>query len=165
MTKNSPDVRQLHRPEQQGCLNITSSACRTVISDAIREEVGPGKRFDAEEAGEAVGVEKRTMRAYVAGDNLPETTTLIRMMRLFGLSFADRILGLAGMGGAHWVDQHEHVDDLVLNAETVDVISRVSDALRDGRIDHVERARIVAECRELIPVLEQFVAEHGGAHD
>ena len=138
---------------------ITTELCKRRMVDVLRDYVGPGKKWDYESGGEALGIEYRTLSSYALGENLPTLPKLLRMFRLFGPGFANRVLHLAGLGGCYRQEVQE-VSDLNLNANTAKLIGALGEALRDGRIDARERPEILRTMRLLFDDMQNWMAEH-----
>jgi hypothetical protein len=128
---------------------ITNPACKEIISDLLRKEIGAGKTYSVDTAANALDIDARALRSYVNGENLPPMTVLLKMMFLFPTSFANRILKIASLDGAYRLEPEE-TSDFELNGDICKLVGHLGNALRDGRIDHRERPKIADEIRALI---------------
>lgn len=140
-------------------LGITTELCKERFTALLREQVGPGKRFGVEAASEDLGVDRRTVESYLSGENLPPTRNLLRMCFLFGPDFADGMLHLAGLFGCQR-EAAQPVTDFALNAETAAMMAVIGEALKDGRVDHRERALVLRHTRKLRELLDDWIIEN-----
>lgn len=141
------------KPEQ-----ITNEICRGRFVETLRKFVGPGKQWSIEKSGDAIDADRRTMYTYLAGDNMPPLPKLLRMCSIFGPGFANPVLALAGLDGCFRTDPSQAVSDFELNADVSNLVGMLGKALRDKKIDHRERPLIGDEIRELICVMQEWLA-------
>jgi hypothetical protein len=104
-------------------------------------------------------MDQRTVESHVLGQATPDLAKLLRYFVLLGPRFTNRILRIAGQDGAReqnvsMITGHE------MNAEICDVVAVFGDALRDGRIDHMELQKILPELRSLLVAGEAFLSQH-----
>ncbi len=136
---------------------ITTEVCTERVVSALSEVVGPGKPWTYERAAEALGIEYKTLAGYALGQSLPRLSTLLRMFSLWGPVFSNRVLRLSGLDGCGR-QEAVRVNDFALNGGAAALIGRIGEALRDGHIDHRERAQILKEARGLQEILNAWVA-------
>lgn len=138
---------------------ITTELCRVHFSRILSEFAGPGRPWSYENAAEALGIEYKTLVAYCLGQNLPKLPTLLRMFKLFGPEFANRVLRLSEMEGARR-QTIKHIPSLSLNKNLATTIGEVGRALADGHIDHIECAAIKKELSVLLSVGADWMTEN-----
>lgn len=139
--------------------DISTDLCRQTFADALRAEVGAGKAYTVERASDHLGIDARTLRSYLAGENLPPFCNLVRMFSLFGPVFVNTVLRLAHMDGATVIEAHA-VSDLELNGDTARVLGDLGQALRKGVMSPSDRQKVKKELRRLINQEENWLAQH-----
>lgn len=141
--------------------SITTEMCIKTMVEGLAEHIGPDKGLNYKSAAEAIGCEYTTMAGYSLGDNLPNFRGFISLCELLGPQFVNHVFrNLAGMDGMHRLEGEGSDNVFTLNAETSDLLREISDALRDGQIDHQEQAKILKEAKELHAVLGDYIAAH-----
>ena len=81
----------------------------------------------------------------------------LRLFALFGPSFTNRVLHLCGLDGAFKQEIHV-INDFELNADLGKTIGDLAQALRDKRVDHSERPRILSDLRVLQADIDNYLA-------
>lgn len=140
-------------------LQITTELCKERMVNALREKVGFRKKWSVEAFSELGGMDERSVESYLGGYALPTLPKFLRMCKILGPGFANRFLRIAGLDGCSRVAV-QSVTDHELNGEVARMIGTIGCALTDGRIDHKERAEILAAARHLLPLLQDWVAEN-----
>lgn len=136
---------------------ITTERCKERLVKALAEKVGFKKEWSGEAFADASGIEKSTLNNYLSGESLPTLPKFLRMCALLGPGFANRFLQMAGLGGAERMIV-QPVTHNEMNGELAQTIGALGAALADGRVDHTELPIIVREVRDLIPVLQDWLA-------
>ncbi|PLX36966.1 MAG: hypothetical protein C0605_07815 [Hyphomicrobiales bacterium] len=131
------------------------------FSDALRVHVGRGKPWSVEALAAATALDFATVKGYHAGANGPSLAKFLTIAAVLPDEFINRVLALAGFGGAARLEP-DAVSALTVNRQISDLMAQFAAALEDGRIDHRERAELVASARALLPMIQDFVATHGG---
>ena len=128
-------------------------------SNALRRYVGPRQTHSYAKAAEAVGVEERSMKAWVLGEQAPPLYRWLRLVAFLGPGFADDVLAMAGIRCKR-VDQ-DGGDDMQLLASLSTAVDTIAQALADdGRIDHRERLDIAEAIRRLTEVTTPWLSQH-----
>jgi hypothetical protein len=127
-------------------------------ADALRERVGRGKDYMADELADEIGVEKNTLRSWVNAESSPPLWKWLRLAAELGPSFVNRQLALIGMTGADWVSP-DHAALMQVNAGAAAVAAEIGAALVDGKISSEEQARI----DECIDVLQERLSGYQAA--
>jgi hypothetical protein len=118
------------------------------LADAMRLYVGAGRRFELRALAEATAIPDSTLKAYRAGDMLPTLVNLLKLLAVLPRGFAAQVLQPIGLT----VIAREGVrdpDDHAVAADVSAATASITEALRDGRIDHRERAALRPMMREL----------------
>lgn len=164
MSSRSPMVEFLpgRRPDAPADMAVPGDdAIRRVVADALRLYVGQGRRFSARAVAEATGIPEPTLKQYRAGEIALPAARLVQLAAVLPAGFADQVMAAAGLAVlardlAHAGDAHG------LAADVAVALQALTHALRDGRIDHRERAELAPLAREVGQLLLGF-AESGGA--
>jgi hypothetical protein len=137
---------------------VTEEDCQRELTEATRQFVGPAGAYRPREAAAIMDFDPRPLESYVQGDAMPALPKLVRMGRLFGPVFADRILSLMGMTGARPVAPSP-VSWFQLTAQIADMLNQLCAAAKDGRFDHMEVSRLLPLLQALSPQIDAAVAE------
>lgn len=124
------------------------------FTDAFRKYVGLCKKISLIALSEDTGIEERTLKAYQAGDTCPSLTRFLQISAALGPAFVNECLNLIEFGGCKVLDG-EARDGLNLAADLSSLLSKLTEALRDGKIDHAERAELSHAISTLTPHLEK----------
>lgn len=122
---------------------ITQDLVRERFTDAIRAQVGRGKEFSREGLAAETGLDVSSIGSWMNEEVVPPLYRVLKLMAVMGPCFANRLLALAGMTGADWIDP-DAVSVLGVNAAAAELSAEVAGALADGRITADEQARIDA---------------------
>jgi len=121
------------------------------LEDALRLRVGRGRRYSFQGLSDATGIPTRTLESYVQGAT-PSLAGFLSICAALGPSFTSDILETCGQT-AHdaWNDGPEHFRVLCsLGA----LVAKISDAVADGHVDHLEAAQLRPMAAELMELLE-----------
>lgn len=139
--------------------HITNERLARVISRALRPHIGPRARHSYVEAAAALGVEARTVVSWVAGQTPPQSHKMIRLFRWLGPAFTNDILGLAGLHTLHV--EPAGCDEFGLNMQAAELCFEMAAAFADdGKVDHMERLRLMAVAKRLQPILGAYITQH-----
>jgi DNA-binding phage protein len=97
----------------------------------------------------------RTIRSAMGLDSLPELHTVLNLLSLDATAL-DELLAPMGFRLVQVEDASRCYPTLL--ADLAGVTATTAAALADGRVDHQEDAKIVSQLRELLPVLNAFMA-------
>lgn len=141
---------------------------QAVFTTALRDYVGTynseGKSMTLAELATAIGKEKsqRTVQSWRDGDSCPRGADLFAVMAVLPTGFSNRLLELAGLGGAQslvgpGIDLHG------LAADTASYLALHTNHMADGRIDHRERAVQEQKLRLMRDQIDGYFAAQGTA--
>lgn len=105
--------------------------------------------FTSQELAERLGVEKTTVDKWLRAESAAQGGNLIALFKLFGADFINDLLRPFGFMGTSEFDGGQS-NPFLVNATAGDLISELSNALRDGRIDHTEAPEVRKQLRSLI---------------
>lgn len=143
---------------------ITTDLCKARLITALHDEVGFSKQYSVEAFAETTGVDTSTLKNHLSGETLPRVPQLLRMFKVLGPSFTNRILRIAGLDAAESI-LVESVTDHELNANVASIIGTLGAALADGHIDHRERHEILKQAQHFLPILQDWIADNDRAPD
>ncbi|MFD2234798.1 hypothetical protein [Phaeospirillum tilakii] len=123
---------------------------------ALALHVGDHRPLSQAMLAQETGCELRTVRAHLYGETTPPLATWLAYAEVLPDSYANALLGLAGLGGARRLGAAPA--PTVALAEMAEGVAALADALADGRIDHTERPTVIKELREAISAAEALVA-------
>jgi hypothetical protein len=128
------------------------------LADALRLFVGAGRRFELRAIAESTGIPESTLKAYRAGEILPTLPNTLRLIAVLPRGFAAMLLEPLGLTV---VARHvaSDSDDHAIAADVSAAAAVLTEALRDGRIDHRERAAMRPQLRELGQLCLSFARE------
>lgn len=135
---------------------LSTDLVRDRTAAALALHVGDHRPMSQMMLAQETGCELRTVRAHVGGETTPTLATFLAYAEVLPDSYANAILGLAGLTGAHRIGAAPA--PMVALAELAEGVAVLAEALADGRIDHTERPRLVQELREAISAAEALVA-------
>ncbi len=118
--------------------------------------VGMGRPYSAVFFSEISGICGRTIRAYQGGEATPGLGNYATIKKVLGPAFTNQMLSLSDQAGARWlapIDPCGHTAVAQISAR----LHALADAMRDGRLDHIEKIEIAKQIRELITEMEGFV--------
>lgn len=105
--------------------------------------------FTSLELAERLGVEKTTVDKWLRAESAAQGGNLIALFKLFGSDFINDLIRPFGFLGTCEFDGGQS-NPFLVNATAGDLISELSNALRDGRIDHTEAPEVRKQLRSLI---------------
>lgn len=138
---------------------ITRQLVAACIQEALRRHIGAGQRFSVREAADAVNIQESTLYGYLGGDGVPTMDTFLNLCRLLGPEFINDVLRLTGHDGVR-ASAAPAGNDHELNADIAAAQAQLGNGLRDGRIDHSERPRIVRGMIGLRDRVNAWLARH-----
>ena len=116
-------------------------------------------------AAELTGINERRIRSHLAHDGtLPNSDDMLAYIRLLGPDFLNLWTQAVGITGAH---RPKSVDGCrfksTLHAQTVAscLMLKLSEAVEDGRIDHIETVEIPKTIFETTAYLNAMAANYG----
>lgn len=96
-----------------------------------------------------IGVEKSTVDKWSVGEQAAQGSNFFALVQLFGVDFQNDVTSAFGIIGAYHSDSTV-TNPFITNAEIAHLLSVLSTALQDGRIDHVERPQVLKQLRAMI---------------
>lgn len=136
---------------------ITSDRMQEVFTDAFRAEVGRGKAWSRETLAHETGFDTSSIGSWMNGEAVPTAWKLVRLMAVLGPVFTNRILSLAGLAGADWV-QAASVSILDVNAACAALSAQVATDMADGQIDAAEEAALAAKLQRVVEIGGDYLA-------
>lgn len=136
---------------------------RAAFRNALALYVGRGRRHSVEIFCDATGISRDQMGRWLRGETEPRVSELLVVLDHLGPEFANELLRGAGLGGARRMEHgelraHDTLADLAVGA------AEMAEALRDGRLDHRERAALGPRLSALgTQLIEAAAAMKGGA--
>lgn len=130
------------------------------MAAGLRLFVGRGKLFSVEMVAEATGLSSSIVEKYIAGQNTPGLPALLRVLAVMPESFANHLLELSGLTGARRIDAAAKSAGVVL-AEGAGFVADLAEKLKDGRLDHRERAELRNALGPFIADLQNLQAQLG----
>jgi hypothetical protein len=129
------------RPTRPRPTGITAELVQERVTDAIRAQVGRGKEFSRDAVATTAGLDISTLGSWLNEEATPPVWKVLRLAATLGPDFVNRLLALAGMTGADWIDP-QSASMLGVHAAAAELSAEVATALEDGEIDSAELARI-----------------------
>lgn len=126
-------------------------------TDALRLQVGLRRRYSVAALAAACDVPPRTIEAYQGGASVPGLDNWLRLAAVLPAAYAAAVLEPAGFRPLPL--DVVGACDFSTAADLAAGMAAVAEALRDGRIDHVERARLKPVMAELAAALAAWAAE------
>lgn len=136
---------------------------KTLIADTLRMFVGHGRRFSWADLSAATGDKERKLRSYVEAD--ANEMPLDVFMRVFAVlppeAFArvSRVMGFA----AAPLDVDDEATVRRALSQSARLVADGNEFLEDGKLTHVEKAKLSERAAALLPVL-QSIAGNGSTH-
>lgn len=130
-----------------GLRGIGPDTVRDTLADALRLLVGQGKKYSVDQLADATGDGATTIKSYLNRRALPTADRLLRLIAVLGPAFGSALTRLAGMELT--LADPEAVDLFEVHAENGALCAAMAEALRDGRFDHQEAARLRPQLEEL----------------
>ena len=134
---------------------ITSDRTRRRLSRALKQHVGTSKEWSAQMLADDTGIELRTIRSYLAGDNAPCTHKLLKIFAVLPPSFSTAVLELSGLETKP-ISPGEACT-LELNAGITALAALIGEHMSDGRITPAERAKQAEAVRDLMAICRAFL--------
>jgi hypothetical protein len=97
---------------------------------------------------EASGIPEATLKQYRSGDIALPAGRFVQLAAVLPAGFADQVLALAGLAVIEREGRRAG-DDHALAADVSTALQVLLEALRDGRVDHRERAALQPLLREV----------------
>lgn len=139
---------------------ISQDVAERHLMDALHLRVGRGKRTSFAALAEATGIPERTLRSYVDGTGA-SLHAFLTLASVLGPAFASDVLAPANLAVQDVVaDEPEHMRCLAVLGGAV---AMLSEAMADGRIDHVEEARLRVYAQDMLPLIESLARGSRGA--
>lgn len=120
---------------------------RETLADGLRLLVGQGRKYSTAQLADATGDGASTIKSYVQGRQLPTADHLLRLIAVLGPVFGNGLFRLIGME-LRVVDEGDGCL-LDVHADNAALCAAMAEALRDGRIDHLEAARLQPQLEAL----------------
>jgi len=136
---------------------LSTDLVRDRAAAALALNVGDRRAMTPAMLSAETGCELRTVRAHLWAETTPALATWLAYAEVLPDSYANALLGLAGLGGARRIGAAP--PPTVALAEMAEGVAVLAEALADGRIDHTERPRLIKELREAISAAEALVAD------
>lgn len=121
---------------------------RAVFRDALALYVGRGRRHSVEVFADATGLSRDQLGRWLRAETEPRVSELMVVVDHLGPEFANELLRGAGMGGARRLDADE-LQAFDTLAELATGTASMAEALKDGRLDHRERAELAPQMAAL----------------
>jgi hypothetical protein len=130
---------------------------RRSFATALRLYVGRGRPISVVALSETTGIPEATLKTYVAETASPGLENLLALMRELPPGFADSVLGLIGLAASPIDPRPRHPAGVL--ADMAGGVALFAEAMRDGRIDHLEEVQIAAEARRVAAELQALAAD------
>lgn len=128
-------------------------------TNALRLHAGFRRTYSVAQLASATGVPARTIEAYQGGQSLPGLDNFLALSAVLPADYLAAVLELAGFRPLPL--DAVGACDFATAAELAAGMAAIATALRDGRIDHVERARLRPVIAELSAQLAAWASEEG----
>ncbi|WP_380873631.1 hypothetical protein ACFB49_42810 [Sphingomonas sp. DBB INV C78] len=135
---------------------------KILLADTLRAFVGLGKRITWADLAEATGEKERTLRSYVETD--PPMMSGPMLMRIFAALPPEafgRVARRMGFATPRLLDVDDEATLRHALTEASKFVAEGTEALEDGDLNHIERARLAKRAESAIPKLA-LVANSGG---
>ena len=143
-------------------------AAHDFLRQAMRLNIGRGRRFSAEQVGEALGVKTRLVEAIRDGEQEPRFGLGLAIAALMGPATFNGMIALVGFTGAFPISDRRACA-LKTVAEMGQAIAALSSAMAHGTpdVDRDEAPTVMAELFEAFDAMSALIAElrerHGDA--
>ncbi|TXL72536.1 hypothetical protein FHP25_24895 [Vineibacter terrae] len=121
---------------------------RQRVADGLRLYVGTGRRYSMRAVGEATRIPEPTLKDYRSGAIVMPVSRFVQLAAVLPAGFADQVLAPAGLAVLDRAGERA-ADDHALAADVATALQGLAEALRDGRIDHRERAVLAPLARDI----------------
>jgi hypothetical protein len=143
-------------------LAATSGSAGTSSDETLRRLMGGafgrGRRFSFEEGAELLGMKERHLRAIADGEQRAGLNQGLSIAGLIGPAAVNALLASVGYLGAKPAEAAAAASPFETLGGKGKGLACLSTALSDGRIDHVERAGVIAMAQALARELEALAA-------
>lgn len=112
---------------------------------------GQGRLYSLDDLAAATNIPARTLKSYRDGQSEAPSSNLFRLMAVLPAAFSVALLAPVGLACHRRED--EGACDFAVSADLAAVMAKLTDALRDGRVDHRERAGLGPQARDLAALL------------
>lgn len=138
---------------------FSTDAARSLIAETLRLYVGLGKRISWADLADVTKIKQRTLRSYVeeGGPLMPLDVFMTVFSKLPPEAFA-RIARHMGFSAGP-LDVEEHVTVKRAMTQASRLVAEGNEALEDGELNHVERARLRTRALELLPTIAALAGE------
>ena len=140
--------------------DISHDAATQRLSAGLRLFVGRGKPFSVDMLADATGGSASAVEKYMAAQATPGLAMALRLLAALPESFANHLLELSGLTGARRIDATAKSAGVVL-AEGAGFVADLAEKLKDGRLDHRERAELRNALGPFIADLQNLQAQLG----
>lgn len=123
-----------------GLRAVSPDSVRETLADGLRLLVGHGRKYSVAQIADATGDGVSTIKSYLQGRQLPTADHLLRLIAVLGPGLGNGLFRLIGME-LRVVDTDD-ASLLDVHADNAALCAAMAEALRDGRIDHMEAARL-----------------------
>jgi len=131
---------------------------RQRVADGLRLYVGSGRRYSTRAVVEATGIPEPTLKDYRSGAISMPVSRFVQLAAVLPAGFADQVVAPAGLAVLDRTAARAN-DDHALAADVASALQGLAEALRDGRIDHRERAALAPLAREIGQQLLAFAEQ------
>ncbi|CAE7205085.1 unnamed protein product [Symbiodinium microadriaticum] len=140
-------------------IRLTTEHLNELVADAIRPFVGRGgKPFTVQALADQTGIDETTITAWMREDRGPSLLNLLIVASLLGPAFINPIMEPFGLS-AQWTGNHGDMPAAQALAEITGFAAGLSDRLAgSGHLNHVDRARTLAEARKTLVTLQSLIA-------
>ncbi|PKR55070.1 helix-turn-helix domain-containing protein [Thalassospira marina] len=150
-------VTNKHHTDHSMVTQRLSALMRQYVADARYND--NQDKIGIAELAEKTGINKRTLKSYIAGDRAPVDARFFDLARALPAHFINQMLALCGYGNAtplrlscaQIVNANHAQYELALRMQ------KLSAAMLDGHIDHVERRELIEEFERLVTMMNLFV--------
>lgn len=125
---------------------------QAVFTAAFRDHVGTydaeGKAITLSDLAREIGKKPRTIEAWRDGETVPRGADLLALQAVLPASFTNRLLALAGLGGAYEMSPEGIAFQEIAQgaANYTEMFIRHMD---DGRVDHMEKAETMRWAQQM----------------
>jgi hypothetical protein len=134
-------------------VHYSTEAVRELIADTLQLYVGLGKRLSWADLAGATGIKEGTLRSYVeaGGSLMPLPVFMNVFSKLPPEAFARVARYMGFSAGPLAIEDNIAVRRAMTQASRL--VAEGNEALEDGELNHVERARIRQRAAELLPTI------------
>jgi len=128
--KNSENIREKSSQNQR--------AQKENMAKLLCAHVGAGKTFTFDQASALTGISEAVIRMHARGETSPNSANFLAYLSGLGLPFSAQALAPLGVIPVEITD----IGHAEISADLAVMLADLAEALRDGRVDHLEKAAL-----------------------